>query len=120
MHVIPIPTHQGALQIESPGSCDCFELPANRRLTSQIADHPGIPSNRRQKPRKYRIKPNPIPSRIRGITFSLNLWSRRSDNITPLKEVTLGPAKNGSLQQRSRTAATVAARESGQPQPTSS
>ena len=30
-----------------------------------------------------------MPSRIRGITFSLNLWSRRSDNITPLKEITL-------------------------------
>jgi hypothetical protein len=27
----------------------------------------------RQKPRKYRIEPNPMPSRINGITFSLNL-----------------------------------------------
>jgi hypothetical protein len=25
-----------------------------------------------------------MPNRIRGITFSLNLWSRRSDNITSL------------------------------------
>jgi hypothetical protein len=28
-----------------------------------------------------------MPCRIRGITFSLNLWSRRSDNITALKEI---------------------------------
>ena len=40
-------------------------------------------------PRKYRIEPNPIPSKISGMILSLNLWSRRSDSIAQAKEIAL-------------------------------
>src|ERR1700685_3483829 len=63
--------------------------PSDGLLLPNPVRYPGISSYGRHKPRKYRIEPNPMPSRIRGITFSLNPWSRRSDTITPLKEITL-------------------------------
>jgi hypothetical protein len=70
----------GALQIEAAGSCDCFRITSRPEVKFPNCRRLRISSNRRQMPRKYRIEANPMPSRIRGITFSLNLWSRRSDN----------------------------------------
>src|SRR6266436_955912 len=52
----------------------------------RIADQPEILSSVLHKPRKYRIEPNPIPSRISGMIFSLNLSIRRSDSITQPRE----------------------------------
>src|SRR5258708_36556459 len=48
----------------------------------RIADQSGILPSVLHKSRKCRIKPNPPPSRISGMIFSLNLLSRRSDTIT--------------------------------------
>ena len=70
---IPLPGTAGGLHAASP------------RMTEQ----PETLTSVLHKPRKYRIEPNPMPSRISGMILSLNPWSRSSDSITPAREIAL-------------------------------
>src|SRR6267378_5359126 len=57
-----------------------------------LSDYFGFPFTirelcRRHRPRKFQIKPNPIPRRIRGMIFNLSRWSRKSDSKAQTSEI---------------------------------